>query len=131
MLNKVDEKGKVFTPRIRKMEVEVNIITVQGHVHGYLHIQPGQRVKDLLNNPAEQFLAITAATVHSRPEAAPKVAPKSGQSRQKADATEGSPAEQPAHADFLALNKQYVISVVPVDEDKVERPRDEEYYIPR
>lgn len=129
MLNKVDEKGKLFTARIHKMEVEVNIVTVQGHVHGYLHIQPGQRVKDLLNNPAEQFLAITSATVHAKTETPFKITPRAGQTRQKAD----TPGEQPkpTQADFLALNKQYVISVVPVDEDKVERPREEEYYIPR
>jgi uncharacterized protein DUF6812 len=129
MLNRVDEKGKVFTSRIHKMEVEVNIITVQGHVHGYIHVQPGQRVKDLLNNPAEQFLAITSATISTRSEFPVKPAPKSTQARQKADGLDEQ--ARPATADFLALNKQYVISVVPVDEDKVERPREEEYYIPR
>ena len=130
MMNRVDEKGKVFTARIHKLEVEVNIVTVQGHVHGYLHLQPGQRVKDLLNNPAEHFLAITSATVSNRPETLAKApSARTAQPRQKPDA----PDEQPAsiHADFLALNKQFVISVVPVDEDKVERPREEEYYIPR
>jgi hypothetical protein len=118
MLNRVDEKGKVFTARVRKMEVEVHIATVQGHVHGYVHLQPGQRIKDLLNNPAEQFLAITQATIQPMPEA------KAG--------TKAAALHPPAtEAGFLALNKQYIISVVPVDEDKVARRRDEEYYIPR
>jgi hypothetical protein len=129
MMNRVDEKGKVFTARIHKMEVEVNIVTVQGHVHGYLHVQPGQRVKDLLNNPAEQFLAITSATVSAKVDPQIKAAPKTAQSKQKADWPDEQP--EPIRSDFLALNKRYVISVVPVDEDKVERPRGEEYYIPR
>ena len=77
MMNRVDEKGKVFTARIHKMEVEVNIVTVQGHVHGYLHVQPGQRVKDLLNNPAEQFLAITSATVTAKVTLKSKLLPNS------------------------------------------------------
>jgi hypothetical protein len=118
MLNRVDEKGKVFTARVRKMEVEVRIETVQGKVHGYVHLQPGQRVKDLLNNTSEQFLAITQATIH------PRVESKAGTK------TIATPPE-PTEVEFLALNKQYVISVVPVDEDKIERRRDEEYYIPR
>jgi len=129
MMNRVDEKGKVFTARIHKMEVEVNIITVQGHVHGYLHVQPGQRVKDLLNNSAEQFLAITSATISTKAGPQIKAAPRTTQSKQKPDWPDEQP--EPVHSDFLALNKQYVISVVPVDEDKVERPRGEEYYIPR
>jgi hypothetical protein len=129
MMNRVDEKGKVFTARIHKMEVEVNIVTVQGHVHGYLHVQPGQRVKDLLNNPAEQFLAITSATVSAKVDPQIKAAPRTAQSKQKADWPDEQP--EPIRSDFLALNKRYVISVVPVDEDKVERPRGEEYYIPR
>ncbi len=118
MLNRVDEKGKVFTARVRKMEVEVQISTVQGQVHGYVHLQPGQRIKDLLNNTSEQFLAITQATVQ------PKTEVKSG--------TKAAAAQPPAsEVEFLALNKQYIISVVPIDEDKIERRRDEEYYIPR
>ncbi|MEO5953911.1 MAG: hypothetical protein ABIQ44_15720 [Chloroflexia bacterium] len=120
MLNRVDEKGKVFTAHVRKMEVEVNIVTAQGFVHGYIHLQSGQRVKDLLNSPTEQFLAITRATIQLKSEV-PKTSTK---------AAAAAPPKV-THAEFLALNKQYVISVVPVDEDKIERRRDEEYYIPR
>lgn len=119
MLNRVDEKGKVFTAHVRKMEVEVNISTVQGQVHGYIHLQPGQRVKDLLNNPSEQFLAITRATIQTRPEGT------------KTTAKSAAAQANTTKIEFLALNKQYVISVMPVDEDKIERRRDEEYYIPR
>lgn len=120
MLNRVDEKGKVFTARVSKQEVEVHISTVQGQVRGYVHLQPGQRIRDMLNNSAEQFLAITGATIETRAEA--KTGTKSGASQ---------PQPQVVEAGFLALNKQYIISVVPVDEDKIERRRDEEYYIPR
>ena len=119
MLSRVDEKGKVFTARVRKMEVEVHITTVQGEVRGYVHLQSGQRVKDLLNNSAEQFLAITQATIQANSEGA------------KATHKSGAGQPQVTEVEFLALNKKYIISVVPVDDDKVERRRDEEYYIPR
>jgi hypothetical protein len=36
---------------------------LQARVHGFLHVMPGSRVKDQLNNRDEQFLAITFATI--------------------------------------------------------------------
>lgn len=112
-MNRVDEKGKVFTPQVRKMEVEVNIFTVHGHVHGYVHLQPGQRIKDLLNTGSEQFLAITRATLNGQPVGG------------------AAPGPTAVEVDFMALNKRHIVSVVPVGEDYLERRRDEEYYIPR
>ena len=91
-MNRVDEKGKLYTERVRKSEVRVLISTVQGVVEGNMYLAPGQRIKDLLNSPNEDFLAVTDATVerHGRTE--------------------------PARADFIALNKQHIVWVVPLEE---------------
>ena len=47
-MEKVDEKGKLFTERVRKTRVEVRVMTLQGEVHGYVHLVHEQRVRDLL-----------------------------------------------------------------------------------
>jgi hypothetical protein len=64
IMNRVDGKGKVFTERVRKTGVEVRMETLQGQVHGFLHVVAGQRVKDLLNSGDELFLAVTDATLY-------------------------------------------------------------------
>jgi hypothetical protein len=33
-------------------------------------------------------------------------------------------------SDFIALNKEHIISVIPLGEDKVKRQQAEEYYLP-
>ena len=104
-MNRVDEKGKLFTERIHKSRVEVRIATLQGEVHGYLHVMPEQRVRDLLNNTGEQFLAVTDATLR------------------------GQGGLESQHIEFIALNKQYLVSVIPIGEDKLHRQEDE-YYTP-
>ncbi len=94
MLNRLDEHGKVFTERVRKIGVEVEILTLHGQIHGQLHVQPGQRVKDMLNSKEEQFLAVTSATICKN----------------------GATEAQEVH--FLAINKEHIIAVIPVDEHK-------------
>src|SRR5205814_8812256 len=101
-MNRVDEKGKLFTERVHKARVEVRIITLQGEVHGFLHLMPDQRVRDLLNNTAEQFLAVTDATLR------------------------GQGGLESQHIDLRALNKQCLVSAIPIDEDKWDRPQDDE-----
>lgn len=104
MLDRVDLKGKVFTARVRKDHIEVELVTTQGRVHGYVHVAPNQRVKDLLNNPNEQFLAVT-------------------------DATMGDDSDEEAlHHDFVTINKRYIITVIPINEARPAKPDDE--YIP-
>jgi hypothetical protein len=103
MLDRIDQKGKVFTERIRKDHVEVEINTTQGRVHGYVHVAPNQRVKDLVNSPNEQFLAVTNATM--------------GQ-----DDAEGVLCHE-----FITLNKHYIITIIPIEET---RPRREDEYLP-
>ncbi|MEO8289310.1 MAG: hypothetical protein ABI670_23120 [Chloroflexota bacterium] len=104
-MNRVDGKGKVFTERVRKTGVEVRMQTLQGQVHGFMHVVPGQRVKDLLNNGDELFLAVTDATLY------------------------GYGDDGVQQVDFIALNKQQIVSVILIDEDKPRDQQDEGYYI--
>ena len=94
MYERVDEKGKVFTPRIRTASVEVDIVTLHGVVHGFVHVKPDQRIKDELNNQGESFLAVTGATLRGHLD--------------------------PAHREvgFVAVNKSHIITVVPVSEPR-------------
>lgn len=108
-MERVDEKGKVFTQRVRKHCIEVDIETLQARVHGFLHVMPGSRVKDQLNNRDEQFLAITFATI-----------------MKNANPGAESPPE-PQHVTFMAINKQHVVSVVPIN-DRQSTEDDEEGY---
>ena len=106
-MEKVDEKGKLFTERVRKTRVEVRVLTLQGEVHGYVHLVHEQRVRDLLNNSAEQFLAVTDATIRAQ-------------------------GSLESHSiEFVALNKTHIVSVIPVGEDKAKRQQEDEYYIPQ
>jgi hypothetical protein len=58
-----EEKRKIFTNVIRKEPVEVIIqTTANTQIHGILHVQLNQRIKDELDNE-EPFVAITDATV--------------------------------------------------------------------
>lgn len=109
-MERVDEKGKVFTQRVRKHCIEVDIETVQDRVHGFLHVMPGNRVKDQLNNRDEQFLAVTFATIMNN-----------------SSSTKDPPAE-PKHVTFVAINKQHVISVVPINDRQATEDDDEGYH---
>ncbi len=101
MIDRFDQKGKLFTERVRKDRVEVEIVTTQGRVHGYVHPMPAQRVKDLLNTPSEQFLAVTSATMGE---------------------TDDSGA--PRH-EFITINKHYIITVIPINEPRPTQPSDD------
>jgi hypothetical protein len=94
MYERIDEKGKVFTPRIRTASVEVDIVTMQGIVHGYVHVKPDQRIKDELNNHVERFLAVTGATLRGHLDASPR------------------------EVGFVAVNKSHIITVVPINEPR-------------
>lgn len=104
MIDRIDQKGKVFTERVRKDHVEVEIVTMQGRVHGYVHLTHTQRVKDLLNSPNEQFLAVTDATM--------------------GDVGDDS---APRH-EFITINKRYIITVIPINEART--PLSTEEYPP-
>jgi hypothetical protein len=88
----VDERGKFFTEKIRKQSVEVLVTTVHGQVRGHVYVLAGQRVKDLLNNGNEQFMALTEVSYIAQ---------------------DGTHIDDVA---FMALNKSHVISVIPINE---------------
>lgn len=93
-MERVDEKGKVYTQKVRTQDVEVNITTVTGKLHGFIHVTPGNRLKDQLNARDEQFLALTNATSRNH------------------DDKDG------VYIDFIAINKQHIISVAPIDQSR-------------
>ncbi len=82
--------------------MEVNITTVQGHIHGHLHVAPGSRVKDQLDNKEERFIAITDATFRT--------------------------GESETYAGFVAVNKEYVIAVIPIDEPRLSAEEEYPHY---
>jgi len=88
----VDERGKFFTEKIRKQSVEVLVTTVHGQVRGHVYVLAGQRVKDLLNNGNEEFMALTNVSY---------------------TAHDGTHIQE---VGFMALNKRHVISVIPINE---------------
>jgi hypothetical protein len=65
MVTTYDDKGKVFTQVVAKDPVVVIIQTTQNVIHGTVHIRPGLRLKDELNDQNERFLAVTDLTVSS------------------------------------------------------------------
>jgi hypothetical protein len=89
-MQRIDEKGKLFTERISKGQVDVVITTLTGQVRGFIYLTRGQRIKDMLNNDGERFIAVTEAT---------------------ASRLDGSEALSAA---LMAVNKDHIISVVPV-----------------
>lgn len=100
-MQKTNEKGKFFTERVSKRRIDVAIMTIHAHVRGVLYVLPTQRMKDLLNNSGEQFLAVTDAVVTEN---------------------NGLTSETP----FIALNKGHIVSVVPLGgEDKADPEIDE------
>lgn len=94
MYERIDERGKLFTPKVRTSSVEVDISTIQGLVHGYVHVKPQERVTDELNNSTEEFLAVTDAAIRTHPDSIPH------------------------EVEFVALNKRHIISMVPINEPR-------------
>ncbi len=65
MVTQYDEKGKIFTQVVAKEPVQVIIQTAQNQIHGAIHVRPGTRLKDELNEDQGRFLAITDATIYT------------------------------------------------------------------
>jgi hypothetical protein len=59
---RVDEKGKVFTDRVSKLEILVTVRVDDAIIQGTLHVSSDNRLKDELNNN-ERFIALTQAQV--------------------------------------------------------------------
>ena len=87
----VEEKGKVFTNIISKQPVEVLIQTTGWLVRGNIHVRRDERLKDEIDRE-EPSLAVTDATLYS-------------------------PAGEIIYqAKFMAINRQQIIWIIPVDE---------------
>lgn len=86
-----DEKGKFFTDIIAKEVIRSNIQTVTHHITGYVHVRKGDRLSDEINQPSV-FLPITQAEIYS------------------------SSGEKLYTCDFLAVNREHIIWLMPVEE---------------
>lgn len=86
-----DEKGKFFTDVIAKEVIRSEIQTVTHHIKGYVHVRRGDRLSDEINQP-NVFLPVTRAEIFN------------------------SAGEKLYDCDFLAINRQHIIWLMPVEE---------------
>lgn len=89
-----DDKGKFFTDVITKDAVPSIIQTLVSRIQGNMHVRINERVKDELNR-GEQFLAVTNAKIFN---------------------LEG---EKVRESEFILINRDHVIWVVPDEENTV------------
>jgi hypothetical protein len=86
-----NERGKIFTKVVSKVPVDVIIQTTVQLIHGKIHVQPEERLSDVLNLE-EKFLAVTNAIIYS---------------------LEGHILYE---ANFLSINREQIIWILPVTE---------------
>jgi hypothetical protein len=91
MVTQYDEKGKIFTQVVAKQPIRVVIQTIQQTIRGLIHIRPGMRIKDELNNE-ERFLAVTDAVLKNN----------------------GSDEEE--NCGFLVVNVDHIIWIMPQED---------------
>ena len=91
MTIRFDDKGKFFTEVISKEAVPVIIQTLTHRIQGRIHVRPGERLKDAINQ-AEPFFAVTEATILN------------------------ATGETLYHSDFLAVHREQIIWMVPEDQ---------------
>jgi hypothetical protein len=86
-----DEKGKFFTDVISKEAVPVVIQTLTHRVQGLIHIKPGERLKDEINQ-SEAFFAVTEAKIFDHT------------------------GKRLYSCDFMAINRDHIIWLLPEDQ---------------
>ena len=86
-----DEKGKVYTRVISKEAVPVIVQTLTHRLQGNFYVREGERIKDELAQSG-QFIAVTDAIVYQ------------------------SSGEVLYRSAFLALNRDQIVWLVPVEE---------------
>ncbi len=86
-----DEKGKFFTDIISKDVIRSDIQTITHHIRGNVHVRKGDRLSDEINQP-NLFLPVTGAEIYS------------------------PNGEKLFTSDFLAVNRQHIVWLMPVDE---------------
>lgn len=62
---RVDEHGKLFTPRIAKNAVLALVATTEHLIVGAIYVRPGSRLTDELNSSTTPFLSMTDVSVYS------------------------------------------------------------------
>jgi hypothetical protein len=91
LVTRVDHNGKVFTDQVRKQKVASIIQTTTSRIRGVLFYEVDGRLKDNLNDRAEDFIAVAEAEFLSQ----------SG--------------EVIGRTDFIAVNKRHIEWVMPAD----------------
>lgn len=92
MFETFEDKGKIYTQVITKSLIKVILQTAFHHIHGFMHVRIGERLKDELDT-AVQFLAVTDAEVFD---------------------TTG--ATLLFRTNFMAVNRNQIIWVIPEDD---------------
>lgn len=83
-----DDKGKFFTEVVAKESIPVILQTMTNRIKGNIHLRPGIRMKDQINN-LETFIAVTEATVFS---------------------ISGQPLYR---TEFLIVNREHIVWILP------------------
>jgi hypothetical protein len=91
MITQFEEKGKIFTPKITKDNIDVIIQTITQKIRGELHVQLDLRLLDEINE-SNRFLALTNVEILDVDE---KILYKTK---------------------FLAINTDQIIWILPVNE---------------
>lgn len=91
MAARYDERGKLVSDIVTKQSEPVIVHTLSNRIRGNVHLRPGIRMKDQMNN-AELFLALTEATIYS---------------------VSGQPLYQ---TDFLLVNREQIVWILPESE---------------
>lgn len=100
MMLHYDRKGKFYTDYVTKDVIPTIIQTVKQRIKGSVYIRPEKRLRDELND-APQFLAVTHASVFTN---------------------EG---EHLYKAEFLTINKEHIVWIIPENEFSNEDAEDE------
>jgi hypothetical protein len=95
MITRIDSNGKIFTDRVRKERVACIIQTITQRIRGEAFKTTENRMLDDLNG-GEQFIALTAAEIL------------------------GSGDEVLARAEFMVINKQHIVWVLPAEDRSAE-----------
>jgi hypothetical protein len=86
----ITETGKFFTHIITKDPIPAAIQTLSHRIEGTVHVRRGDRLLDELTS-AEQFLAVTGATVYTK-------------------------GEVVYRAEFLTINRDHIVWLMPTED---------------
>lgn len=86
-----DDKGKFFTEIVSKEPVPVILQTPTNRIRGRIHVRPGERLRDEINQ-AEIFIAVTEATIYDQT------------------------GKELYRSEFLAINREHIIWMLPEDD---------------